>query len=339
MAKSIAVVSPSFDFVDGQSLVTKESVRIIRTHHKVHEFIYRRGFYPFDFLKRFISFLIKLKKFDTVYIVISRSLVGQFRDLPYLLVAALSDKKISIHVHGNDFDKLNYLRLLKLLKKNQIRFICCTSQQFNFFSSLGYSASILYNFIMDARLIDLGLVQRRRNSVLFLSNLILSKGPVNTILSVKMLNRYNAQFRLQVVGNIPEKMRYKGLNNFEKWRKLFECEAVSIIGPVYSREGLGKLFTRNDIFCFPSHYATEANPLVLIEAACNGMKIVAYDRNIFKSLLSGYSCVVYVAKALPSVIANALIEVSEMSIDREEVELLRERYSVNYFQKDLLKLQ
>lgn len=337
MAKSIAVVSPSFDYIDGQSLVTKEVFKIFRKKFIINEYVYKRGFSPVNYLQKLFLFVINVNQSDFVYVVISRSIIGQCRDLPYLVVSSYLRKFIFIHVHGNDFEKLLYLNVLRFLSTGRVKFICCTYEQYRFFSSLGFNVALINNFISKKRLIELDEFQKIKNSVLFLSNLIPSKGPVNTILSLKMLNRYGLKYNLKVVGNIPEKMKYEGLRTFHGWKELFESNEISILGPVYSSKELKGIFSACEIFCFPSSYHTEANPLALIEAACNGLKIVTLDRPIFRSLLSGYSCVVFINCSLPSVIADALIEVSGLAINLNEVRYMRRRYNLLSFEESLLR--
>jgi glycosyltransferase involved in cell wall biosynthesis len=338
MAKSIAIVSPSIDFVDGQALVTKESLRILREYYGVKEFFYKRGFRPIDYLKCLLRFIFRITSIDLIYIVISRSSVGQFRDLPFLVISLLSNRKIFIHVHGNDFVKLKYLRLLKYLDKKRIQFICCTNEQYVFFRSKGFTAVVVNNFVDQKKLVELGSINRRPKSILFFSNLIFAKGPVHTILAARMLNRYGLGYKLQVVGNVPEQFMYKGLQTLNQWKDRFQSDEITILGPIYEHNELKRIFSRNEIFCFPSFYPTEANPLALIEAACNGMKIVVNDRPIFRELLSGYKNVVYIKNVQPSVIADAIMRASELSLEINDVESLRKRYDVVTYESRLIEV-
>lgn len=99
--------------------------------------------------------------------------------------------------------------------------------------------------------------------ILFLSNLIRSKGVVDLLDACKMLKEQGFDFSCTFVGAeskeitktvFEEYVRQRGLQNY-----------IQYAGPKYGSEKMN-IIQQSDIFVFPSYYPKECFPLVLLEA-------------------------------------------------------------------------
>ena len=106
--------------------------------------------------------------------------------------------------------------------------------------------------------------------ILFLSNLVISKGPVILLDALSILHERKAKFRATFTGAAhppltPETFQamidYRGLRDF-----------VTFAGPVFGR-AKQHLLASSDIFAFPSY--NDAFPLVVLEAMSAGLPVVA----------------------------------------------------------------
>ena len=125
--------------------------------------------------------------------------------------------------------------------------------------------------------------------ILFLSNIIYSKGIIHLLEALKALDS-PGQFSLSIAGKIMsdrymDEVKLEGqLHNLigelrnQGYKVEFQGVAVGAVTRYYSR---------CDLVCLPSFYESEACPLVLMEAAKNGCAILTTDWRYLKSYSEG----------------------------------------------------
>ncbi|MDQ6711249.1 MAG: glycosyltransferase [Candidatus Dormibacteraeota bacterium] len=122
-------------------------------------------------------------------------------------------------------------------------------------------------------------------TILFVGVVRESKGVLDLIRASALLHRRGINFRLQVVGQFES-------DSFEKAaRQLAEREEVPAeFGGVLIGELKYKAYAHASVFCLPSYYASEASPVVLIEAMQFGLPIVSTQwRGIPSMIEEGYN--------------------------------------------------
>lgn len=146
-----------------------------------------------------------------------------------------------------------------------------------------------------------------RNTVVFLSNLIPGKGHEDFIaVATRCLDAgLNARFILagaaspSVAAEVNERIERSG------W-----ASNISYLGPVGSREKWSLLAIAR-VFVFPSTYANEAFPLVLLEAAACGVPIAAYPAGALAPHLAAAGAAYVVESGNRELLAGAIQEIFE----------------------------
>ncbi|MCP4970710.1 MAG: glycosyltransferase family 4 protein [Arcobacter sp.] len=175
--------------------------------------------------------------------------------------------------------------------------------------------------------------------ILFLSNLIQSKG-VNTLLEAcRLLLKKRADFKCIFVGGegdistkqFMNKVNALGLNNHVKY-----------LGKKY---GIDKdaVFRRADIFAFPTQYPNECFPLVLIEALQYSLPIVTTSEGGIEDIVEDTKNGYIVEKGNPTDLAQkleALIESQPLRLEMGENghKMFKENYTVDTFENTLCNI-
>ncbi len=124
-------------------------------------------------------------------------------------------------------------------------------------------------------------VQTERTEILFLGQCSRAKGLFDALQAVVALDKkHPGYFRLTVAGDFPSAE--------EKAAFLAAvapvAKAVRYVGPV-DEPNKRALFAASDVFCFPTYYPHEGQPLVLIEALASDVPIVASRWRAIPSML------------------------------------------------------
>ena len=119
---------------------------------------------------------------------------------------------------------------------------------------------------------DINYNKNRPVKVLFLSNLMPSKGPMEFLKMAKKINRINKNVHFFLAGPKMSNHFFSEINEFIHNEDLNDF--ITLTGSIYG-EKKETLFTENDIFVFPTHDDTFG--LVNLEAMRAGLPIVTSD--------------------------------------------------------------
>lgn len=126
-------------------------------------------------------------------------------------------------------------------------------------------------------MLDVEFVTTRQNNVphiLFLSNLIVSKGVLVLLDALKELRQRGREFQCCLVGGETLELDGDGLNTYLTGSGLNDC--VKYEGRKYGDEK-AEYFENADIFVFPTFYHNECFPLVCLEAMEWKLPVVSTD--------------------------------------------------------------
>lgn len=168
-----------------------------KTNRKVGEFSFKKGFFTLGLL---LSFYKQLFQVDIIYIALGTSRSGFFRDLLMIFPGWLLHKRLVIHLHGggmlnfykaqprwlqflmrHTYAKVNVIIVLGELLRNQFEFVPGFDQKTRIVPN-GLSSELNTNYNKPKKL-----VQGEPLRLLYLSNLIPSKGYLDVLETCRLL--------------------------------------------------------------------------------------------------------------------------------------------------------
>ena len=212
-----------------------------------------------------------------VYLAITAKGIGFYKDFPIAVLVKLFGKKLVLHYHNKGvktrqqifFDDLLYRILFKntkviLLSKRLYEDVSKYVKQEDVF--------FLPNGIPIPNAVEEVLPKNNMVSqLLFLSNLIESKGVLVLLAALKKLKDNGIKFHCYFVGGEGD-ISSEQLN--QKINDLNLQEYVTYLGKKYGDDKY-EIFQSSDIFVFPTFYHNECFPLVLLEAMMFGLPVIS----------------------------------------------------------------
>ena len=250
------------------------------------------------FFKIFFFFLIKIRKFDIVYITISMSLAGFLRDMIFIVFSKIFLKKIFLHLHGGGYKKNFFLKQHNLIKK----IIIFTLKNCNKLFVLSESFRDDFNFIEEKKIkvlentINVKMDKSNRNfdylRIIYISNFIKSKGYYLILKTCKLLASQKINFKCEMYGkflNISDEEKNLGIDQLKNEVKEFISsnkldDKVTFSENLDSEKKYEKLKDAN-VFIFPSTYPGEGLPLSLIEALASKLPIISTNHGAIKDIV------------------------------------------------------
>jgi glycosyltransferase involved in cell wall biosynthesis len=192
------------------------------------------------------------------------------------------------------------------------------------------------NTIDDALCLDGTEVEEKRREkkergaplrLLFLSNMIASKGYEDAIEAVDRLRNEGARVELRLAGRwIDDADRVA----FETRISGDLAACVTHLGPIEDRGAIRALHRWADVLLFPTYYPTEAQPLVLLEAMSAGTPIVTTAHAGIPDMLESDKEALFVPPRDPGAIASAVRTLAEMDGWIRLSESVRTRFLVDF---------
>ena len=283
------------------------------------------------YFKILLQVIISLIKDNpgVIYLAISAKGIGFYKDFPIAVLAKLFGKKLVLHYHNkgvcinqhNFFDDLLY----RILFKNT-KVILLSERLYEDVSKYVKKEDVFFlpNGIPVINLEDN--ILPKKNSVpklLFLSNLIESKGVYVLLDALKILNDNNVKFHCNLVGGAGD-ISLKQLNQKINNLKLQNC--VSYLGKKYNHEK-HKIFQSSDIFVFPTFYHNETFGIVNIEAMMFGIPVISTSEGGIPDIVKDRETGFVIDKQNP----NQLAEKIKWFIDNPEEAILMGEKGREYF--------
>lgn len=168
--------------------------------------------------------------------------------------------------------------------------------------------------------------RKEKCQLLFLSNLIVSKGVIDLLDACSILKENGVEFECLFVGAETDEMNSELFEEQVQKRKI--GGSVSYLGKKYGDEKL-KLFQQADIFVFPTY--SDCFPLVLLEAMQHNLPCISTEEGAIADIVDDGKTGFIVEKRNP----QQLSEKIEMLIRNEELckamgDAGRQKYLENY---------
>lgn len=253
--------------------------------------------------KKFINRIFEIMKsnLDVYYLTISQSKFGNIRDLIILKIIQMKRKKIIIHLHGGGFrnllekdfgnmqKKLNY----KLLSKVDVAIVLGKSLKYIFEGIIDDNKiKTVKNCVDDEFVLDnetfkekMTLFEKKKVlNVLYLSNFIEDKGYKDVLkLAKHTKDNIDNRFKFLFAGkffNEEDKNKFFKYIDYNKLGDIVEYK-----GSVFGEEKK-KLIKDSDYFILLTRYKNEGQPISIIEAAANGLRVITTDHAGIKDILN-----------------------------------------------------
>jgi glycosyltransferase involved in cell wall biosynthesis len=236
----------------------------------------------FSIFYLFLRILKNCNNADVIYITIAQSYFGVLRDIFFLSLCIGKLNKVILHSHGNGikfvvYDKSNFLRSLSSFFFHRIHGLIILGKS----SEKIFEGLIEYNklhvvknfaandlFISEDCLIDKHLKVGVIN-ILFLSNFISGKGYLELMEAFLLLP---AEFKKCIQINFAG--AFENSNEKEQFLNVIKIhDELKYLGIINGEEK--RLILHNShIFCLPTYYQYEGQPISILEAYASGCAVV-----------------------------------------------------------------
>lgn len=290
---NILFIAPLPPPIDGQSKASKAVYDIlVNRNNKIFTIDLRKKklknpFVPIIRIWEIISVLFRVsinkKKKDIIYVSLAESFFGNLRDLCIYLICYKQNKKIFIHMLGGAgmktiLEKDDYFsKLNKFFLKRIGGVIVEGPLNYEMYSKIISTEKIhiVPNFAEEFLIVSDEEINNKFNDldllkIVYLSNLLPGKG-------------YNelADAYISLNGNLRKHIEITFVGGFESTKsendfllKIKEYNNIKYIGKFIDGVNKRKLFCESHIFCLPTYYPFEGQPISILEAYATGCAVI-----------------------------------------------------------------
>jgi glycosyltransferase involved in cell wall biosynthesis len=282
------------------------------------------------------------KKIDLVYFSSSRSKGGCIKDLFLINIAHLLKIKLINHVHGADFEKFLAIKshfLQKLIEysynKVHTTIVLVDSMEEPFMRFKSMQVRVLPNFY-DPVLDEFDKCHDLKNKdpfeILYLSNIMKTKGIIELIDAFLLLSEKIQNIRLNIAGEFMNDDEC----STEEIKILFYKKIKNISNIIYhgilKEEKKSSLLYNSSVFVLPSYYISEAFPLSIIEAMRTGCAIITTRHNYLGDIIKPKNGILVDIKDVDSLVdaLERLITNAELlkNIQNNNITEAQDKYSL-----------
>lgn len=240
--------------------------------------------------------LLLIHRYDLCYCAITVNGKGFLKDAPFVLLCHLFGRKVVIHQHNKGMSRFVDRPLYRWLYKrvySKSKVILLSEYLYADISAIVDKKDVMIcpNGIKpsEIQLKDENFKGKEIPHILFLSNLIESKGCLVLLDACKILKEKGLPFYCVFVGGDTKEISADRFNKEIEDRGL--TDSVFYHGRKYGRDK-DEFWAKADIFVFPTYYYNECFPLVLLEAMEKGVACVSTIeggiRDIIDDGVTGY---------------------------------------------------
>ena len=305
----ILFIAPLPPPLTGQSLAAKVLLDALVKHNRVEvvdfkKDVFKQGVYSLNRIVKIFKIhkeiWQKKKDADVIYLTISQSIAGNIKDLITYAICYKILSRMIIHLHGGGIRKLIFdrYRLFYLLNKFFLKRIGAAvvlgESLISVFEAL-VSQDRIYvipNFAEDYLYLDKKSIKKKFLKVnplriLFLSNLISGKGHEELINAyVNLSDDFKMVIRIDFAGGFESEVHKKKF--LESIKGISELNYHGIVSDRKKED----LFFNAHLFCLPTYYDYEGQPISILEAYASGCVVMTTNHggvsDIFKNRVNGF---------------------------------------------------
>lgn len=346
--KSILIIGPFPEPTTGVSLANKVvcdilnqqpeyKVGVINTSYsRFDEAIGKFSFHKLFFNLSFYPKAYKIFSHKTIYVTPGQTFFGVVKYTAFILVSALLQREVIIHVHGNHLGN-EYKTLTGIKKKIFYYLLSKTTKGIVLSASLKGNMTpfiaeskvyVLPNFAEDYLLKTTTKKSFEKLQIIYLSNLMEEKGIFDLLDALTLLEENNIPYKAKIAGAID----YTQKEEIEK--RFSTLSHTAYVGIVKGNEKTDLLHWGN-LFVLPTYYKMEGQPISILEAMATGNVILTTQHagipDVVKDSVHGQ----FFKKRNPQDLYKSLIYYSD---NMEEVSKISQANKV-YFKENFTRLQ
>ena len=224
-----------------------------------------------------VLFKLIIQRYDMCYLAITVTKGGILKDSPLVFLSKIFCKRVIIHQHNKGvslFQNLKFFNLIYRLVYKNVKVVLLSWHLYPDVSKYVNKKDVYIcpNGVKPIDEIKLNKSLNEIPQILFLSNLIESKGCYVLLEACKILNDKGLVFNCNFVGAASKEISKEEFNQQIELRGL--SKNTFYIGPKYG-EDKKYIFEKSDIFVFPTFYQKETFGLVNIEAMQFSLPVVS----------------------------------------------------------------
>lgn len=346
--------------VTGQSLAVKTLYdSLVKDHNikviNINKESLKSGLNSFGRIGQIIRILFKVWKNrnnnDLIYFTLAESFAGNMKDLLIYQICSKNLNKIVVHMLGGAgmrtiVDKGGIQFKLNRKYINQLGGVIVEGQkQAETFSKLIQKDKIhiIPNFAEDFLFAEKNDIQNKFSDlktikILFLSNLIYGKGYLELIDAfVHLDDDLKRKTNIVFVGGF-ESDRSKT----EFFKKIEGIKEISYYGTFVSGIEKKSLYNQSHIFCLPTYYPYEGQPISILEAYAMGCVVITTDHSgipeVFSDEINGFLVEKMSSESLKSAMEKAVMYPNQLlPLALSNSTTAREKYRTSIFIKAVTK--
>jgi len=288
------------------------------------------------------------KKYDLVYVTLTASGPGFYKDVLVVCIIKLFRKKIVYHFHNKGVSnaKESYLNktLYRFVFSNTKSILSSESLYKDFKKYLDiqnvyhcpYGIPSIGEVISEDKKLKPG---HWPLSFLFLSNMMREKGVFDLLDACENLNNKGLKFSCNFAGSWSD---VSEMDFFEAVKKRKLENVVSVHGGKYGKEK-SALFENADVFVFPTYYHYESFPVVILEAMQFGLPVIStLEGGIPDAVLNGQTGFLVVQRDVKDLATKMELFIREPLLIKKMGDAGRKRFNnyftIQHFQDNLIKI-
>lgn len=309
-------------------------------------------------IKRLTEIFTVLKKIflsngnDIVYLSLSESTAGNIKDLLIYLICFRKHSNMIVHMLGGAgmkkiLEKGNFQSKLNGYFINRLGGVIVESKlNFDVFSKVISSEKIhiVPNFAEDFLFVSTEEIEKKFQNtnplqILYLSNLIPGKGYLELLEAFTQLSdELKQKVKIVFVGGFESKE-----NETEFLNQIQLHKQLSYYGTFVNGEEKRQLYCNSHIFCLPTYYPFEGQPISILEAYATGCFVMTTNHSgipyMFTDNINGFEVQKQSANSIKLAIEKILLSQNKLlptAILNRDVAL--EKYRTSIFQNSLVKI-
>lgn len=309
-------------------------------------------------IKRITEIFMVLKKIflsngnDIIYLSLSESLAGNIKDILIYLICFKKHPKMIVHMLGGAgmkkiLEKGNFQNKLNCYFINRLGGVIVESKlNFDVFSRVVSSEKIhiVPNFAEDFLFVSTEEIEKKFQNtnplqILYLSNLIPGKGYLELLEAfIGLSAELKQKVKIVFVGGF-ESME----NETDFLNKIALYQQLSYYGTFVNGDEKRQLYCNSHIFCLPTYYPFEGQPISILEAYATGCFVITTNHSgipyVFTDNINGFEVEKQSAHSIGLAIEKAFLHQDKLlptAILNRDIAL--EKYRTSIYQNSLVKI-